>query len=109
MERFHLYASLGGGFGGARYNQTIEAEDIEEAYEYAHDLAVEEYQSYEGLHGIMNWGDCYEDAMESGFIDESTMTEDEIATYVDDMYQEEIEGWIEYYAVKDEGQDPEDY
>ena len=54
MERFHLYAGLGGGFGGARYNQTIEAEDIEEAYEYAHDLAVEEYQSYEGLHGIMN-------------------------------------------------------
>lgn len=109
MERFHLYAGLGGGFGGARYNQTIEAENIDEAYECAYELAVEEYQSYEGLHGILSWAECYEDAMESGFIDESTMTEDEIATYVDDMYQEEIEGWIEYYAVKDEGQDPEDY
>ena len=108
MERFHLYAGLGGGFGGARYNQTIEAEDIEEAYEYAHDLAVEEYQSYEGLHGIMSWGDCYEDAVESGFIDKENMTETEIYEYVDGLYQEEIESWIEYYAIKDEGQDPED-
>ena len=48
MERFHLYTGLGGGFGGARYNQTIEAEDIDEAYECAYELAVEEYQSYEG-------------------------------------------------------------
>ena len=69
MERFHLYTGLGGGFGGARYNQTIEAEDIDEAYQAAYELAVKEYQSYEGLHGIMNWGDCYEDAVESGFID----------------------------------------
>lgn len=109
MKRFHLYAGLGGGFGGARYNQTIEAEDIDEAYEAAYELAVEEYQSYEGLHDIMNWGDCYEDAVESGSIDEESMTENEIHEYVDDMYQNEIESWIEYYAIKDEGQDPENY
>ena len=109
MERFHLYAGLGGGFGGAHYNQTIEAEDIDEAYECAYELAVEEYQSYEGFHGIMNWGDCYENAVESGFIDEESMTEAEIHEYIDDLYQEEIESWIEYYVIKDEGQDPEDY
>lgn len=57
----------------------------------------------------MNWGDCYEDAVESGFIDEESMTENEIHEYIDDMYQEEVESWIEYYAIKDEGQDPEDY
>lgn len=109
MERFHLYAGLGGGFGGAHYCETIEAEDIDEAYEWAYGLAVEEYQSYEGLHGVMNWGDCYEDVIESGFINEESMTKDEIHDYVDERYQEEIEGWIEYYAIKDEGQDPEDY
>ena len=108
MERFHLYAGLGGGFGGVRYNQTIEAEDIDEARECAYDLAVEEYQMYEGLHGVMSWENCYEDASESSFINEDTMTEKEINEYVDDMYQEQIEGWIEYYAIKDEGQDPED-
>ena len=54
-------------------------------------------------------GDCYEDAVESGFIDEESMTEAEIHEYIDDLYQEEIESWIEYYAIKDEGQDPEDY
>ena len=109
MERFHLYAGLGGGFGGARYNQTIEAEDIDEACKFAYDLAVEEYQSYEGLHGVMDWDDCYEDAAESGVINEDTMTEREINKYIDDMYQEEVESWIEYYAIKYEGQNPEDY
>ena len=109
MERFYLYAGLGGGFGGARYCQSVEAENIDEAYQAAYELAVEEYQSYEGCHGIMNWGDCYEDAVESGCIDEESMTEDEIHEYIDDLYQEEIESWIEYYAVKDEGQDPEDH
>lgn len=109
MEKFHLYAGLSGGFGGAHYNQTIEAEDIDEARKFAYDLAVEEYQSYEGCHGIMNWDDCYEDAVESNFIDKETMTEKEINEYIDDMYQDQIESWIEYYAVKDEGQDPEDY
>ena len=107
IERFHLYTGLGGDFGGAHYNQTIEAKDIDEAYECAYKLAVEEYHSYEGLHGIMDWGDCYEDLVESGFIDEKSMTEDEIHDYVDARYQEEIEGWTEYYAVKNEGQDPE--
>lgn len=109
MERYHLYAGLGGGFGGAHYDRTVEAENIDEAYKFAYELAVEEYQSYEGCHGIMSWDDCYEDAIESDFIDEKTMAEDEITDYVNDMYQEEIEGWIEYYAIKDEGQDPEDY
>ena len=109
MERFHLYTGLGGNFGGAHYNQTIKAEDIDEACKFAYDLAVEEYQSYEGYHGIMDWGDYYEDAVESGVINEDIMTEREINEYIDDMYQEQIESWIEYYAIKDEGQDPEDY
>ena len=109
MERFHLYAGLGGGFGGAHYCETIEAEDIDEAREFAYQLAIEEYQSYEGCHGILSWAECYEDAVESGFIDEESMTEDEIHDYIDERYQEEIEGWIEYYAIKDEGQNPEDY
>ena len=109
MERFHLYAGLGGGFGGAHYCETVEAENIDEACEFAYELAIEEYQSYEGYHGILSWAECYEDAMESGFIGEDTMTEAEIHEYIDDMYQEEIESWIEYYAIKDEGQDPEDY
>ena len=103
MERFHLYAGLGGGFGGARYNQPIEAEYIHEACEAAYELAGEEYQSYEGLQGIMNWVDCYEDAIESGFIDEESMTEEEIHEYIDDLYQEEIESWIEYYALPANG------
>ena len=65
MERFHLYISLSSGFGGARYNQTIEAENIDETFKFACGLAVKEYQPHKSR--------------------------------------------IEYYAIKDEGQDPEDY
>ena len=43
MERFHLYTSLSSGFGRARYNQTVEAEDIDETFKFACGLAVEEY------------------------------------------------------------------
>ena len=43
MERSHLYTSLSSGFGGARYNQTIEAEDIDETFKFACGLAVKEY------------------------------------------------------------------
>ena len=43
MERFHLYTGLSSGFGGARYNQTIGAEDINETFKFACGLAIKEY------------------------------------------------------------------
>lgn len=40
---------------------------IDEALEDTYNLSVEEYQSYEGMHGVMSWEDCREDLEESGF------------------------------------------
>lgn len=87
---FEIYAGLSGGFGGASHQETDEFNSEEEALEYAYHLAIEEYQSYEGCHGILDWLDCREDLIKSGF----SYNDDD----VDARYQEEIESWIEYYV-----------
>lgn len=52
--RYKIYAGLSGGFGGATYQMTEDYASMEDALEDAYALAVEEYQSYEGCHGLMN-------------------------------------------------------
>ena len=87
MDKYNIYAGLGGGFGGANYKFTIEANSLEEAEDVAYQKAIEEYEEYEGFYGLKTWTDCAE---ESGVYDSS---------YIDDLYNDEIESWIEYYAV----------
>lgn len=88
--KYKIYAGLGGGFGGATYQMTEDYATIDEALKDSYNLSVEEYQSYEGMHGVMSWEDCREDLKESGFDydDES----------VDSRYQEELESWLSYYV-----------
>lgn len=88
---FKIYAGLS---GEASHQETDEFDSEEEALEYAHCLAIEEYQSYEVCHGILDWLDCREDLIESGF----SYNDDD----VDARYQEEIESWIEYYVEPEE-------
>lgn len=96
MPLFDVYAGMSGGFGGACFHKTEEYETIDEAVQEAYELAIEEYQSYEGCHGIMSWEDCREDLIESG---DENPTDDDVTEH----YQNEIEGWIEYYAVPHTG------
>ena len=91
MDKYNIYAGLGGSFGGANYKFTIEANSLEEAMDIAYQEAVEEYQQYEGLHGLKTWIDCAE---ELGVDIEEEDSED-----VDDLYNSEIELWIDYYAI----------
>jgi hypothetical protein len=95
---------MGGSFGGAQYHGTYEYTNIEEAALDAYLKAEEEYQSYEGCHGIMSPSDIEEDLRDSGFIDDD-MTDDEVADMVDYHYREEIESWISYYALPATGPD----
>lgn len=88
--KFRIFAGLGGGFGGAHYQGTFEYKSKEEAEQDAYEQAVEEYQSYEGYHGIMAWEDCERELME--FYYPEIPTEDDIDNY----YTEEIESWIDY-------------
>ena len=61
--KYKIYAGL----SGATYQKTEDYSSMDEALEDAYALAVEEYQSYEGCHGIMSWDDCREDLIDSGF------------------------------------------
>lgn len=89
--KFEIYAGLGGSFGGASYIETIEANTREEAEEYARQCAIDDYESYEGSHGILSRDDVFEDLIE-GF-GEEPLEED-----VDLKYMEEVERWITYYV-----------
>lgn len=95
MEKeFNIYAGLGGGFGGAEYCSTILAEDIDEASNYAYECARNKYELYEGNKGIKSWDDV---AFDLGFNLEDMTEEEEEEVF--EVYNEEVEGWICYYAV----------
>lgn len=77
---------IGFGCGYGRGYEVIEAKDENDAMHYAHDRAAENYQSFEGYHGILDWGDVKE---EYGLEDDYD---------IDNAYWEEIENTIEYWA-----------
>ena len=92
--KYNLYAGLNGGFGGANLVfKGAEYNNIEEATEAAYEYAVEEYQSYEGYHGLTSYDDIKENPEDYG-LDEDPEAED-----IDEVYTEEVENWIEYYAI----------
>ena len=97
MAWYKIYAGLGGGFGGARYQGTFECDSEDDALEDAFRMAREEYESYEGYHGILDWEECKQDCIDSGWdSDDDTVNE---------RYEEEVEGWISYYVKEASGPD----
>lgn len=97
MKQFNIYAGLGGGFGGASYRGTGEFKSFADAEQEAYELAVEEYQSYEGYHGILSWHDV---------ADENNLDYFEDSDEIDEIYNEELESWLDYYAIPtDEDED----
>lgn len=89
---YNIYAGLGGGFGGAEFCGEGEFASEEDAMEYAREQAIQEYQSYEGLHGILGPEDIREGYQNFG-LDEN-FTDEEF----EEVYNNEIESWIEYYV-----------
>lgn len=90
MPKYKIYAGLGGGFGGARYETTEEFEKEEQAEEFAWECACQQFDSYAGLHGLQS----VEDIMEEEGCDEEDAEE---------MYNEQRENWIDYYVKLDDG------
>jgi hypothetical protein len=101
MPKYRIYAGLGGGFGGANYQYTEEFVDKAEANDAAYQCAIEEYESYGGMHGLMSWEEAREEAEQSF----STGDEDdddynnEIESVAEEIYNESMEGWLDYQAV----------
>ena len=102
MQKYNIYAGLGGSFGGATYRGTGDFKSLADAEEEAYQLAVEEYESYDGYHGLLSWSDV---------ADENELNDAEDSAEIDELYIEEMESWLDYYAVlekEDEDLDPED-
>jgi predicted DNA-binding protein (MmcQ/YjbR family) len=90
--KYNIYAGLGGTLGGAQYRGTGEFENFDDAEDYAYRTAVEDYESYEGYHGILSW---YDVAQENELDPDNPDNEEEI----NELYHMEKEDWIDYYAI----------
>ena len=86
---YNIYA----GVGEANYLGTVNCDSNEEADCVAREAAIDEYDSYAGLHGIPDRGDIYDSPEDFG-LEDGYSEED-----VDEVLQEEIDSWIEYYAI----------
>jgi hypothetical protein len=103
MAKFKIYAGLGGGFGGANFRGIEDCNTIDDAEEFAYWEAVEVYQSYEGLHGLMSWDEVKEDLIVRYGTD---IDEDDIRV----AYNEEMDSWLDFYVkeVPDNYEEEED-
>ncbi len=86
MDKQLFYIEYGCGCG--QNCMIIQAKSQEAAIDYAYEKAVEDYESYEGLHGIPS----REDVAEEHEIEDSASDE------VEEIYIEERESWLDYCA-----------
>ena len=84
------------GCGCGENEEYMEFNSQKEAYEYAYQSALDDYESYEGLHGIRSMRDIAEEDFE---VDLDELDYD-TAMYIDieATYMEERESQISYYA-----------
>ncbi len=88
-RKWKIFAGLSGGFGGAHYVKTVSGTE-QEAQDEAYELAKEEYESYEGLHGLRTIDEI---------MDEDGVDHEE----AEEIYNEEMESWLEYYVKPADG------
>lgn len=102
--KYKIYAGLGGSFGGATYVDTLEFENEEHASEYAYEVAIDEYEKYEGFHGLKTYNDCIAEAekyvLEGDFASNDIYV-NKLEECAREIYNEEMERWIDYYVEED--------
>ena len=87
FERLYIIGyGLGGGFGGAQNFQVIQSDNLEQAEKESYEMACNEYEMYEGMHGLRNISQIME---EDDIEDEDEALE---------IYNEERESWLDYSA-----------
>lgn len=89
-----FFGTYGCGATNSVYNIAIDATDMEAALRFCYDNAVEDRDSYEGLHGIQSLAEIAED---EGFVVGGMSSNEE--SYIDDLYNEAIENDITYGVV----------
>lgn len=97
MAEFKIYYGLGGGFGGAKFSHIEECKTRAEAEEIAYQLAIEEYESYGGYHGLTSQEEICENLEDFG-LEEDATDED-----IWEAYMEEVNSWISYHVEEWDG------
>lgn len=87
-KKFIIFYGIGGGFGGAQNYEAIFAHSKEEANNIAYESAIEEYESYGGMHGLTS----IEDIMGQ----DEDLSEDEAR----EQYFQEMESWLDYGVLE---------
>lgn len=83
---FQIRYGLGGGFGGAGdWEDCEEAKTLEQADKIAYEYACQDYDSYDGLHGLRD----IEQIMEEDRVDEDE---------AEQIWRDERESWLDYEA-----------
>lgn len=100
MNWYRLYVSSVG--GGTICEGPFEFISKDVATQAAYDIAVEDYESFEGLHGIPDVGDIMED--KEGYNLSEDASEDECW----EVYYKQREGWLSYWAEEASGPDDKD-
>ena len=95
MLKFKVYAGLSGGFGGATHHGTYEYNSRKEAEDDARQLAIEEYESYGGYHGLYTWDSMRQEIADELYDGDIEQVDPED---VDLAYCEEVEGWLSYHV-----------
>ena len=110
MKEYNLYAGMNGSFGGPSYVGTLKIDKAFDAEQLARRMAIEIYQQYEGMNGILSYEECYENCLEQykKDIDNKSISKEDIFTIALGKYWEEVEGWIGYYVVNAEEDDLEE-
>ena len=98
MALYNIYAGLGGSFGGATYQYTSDFDNREEADTVAWEKACEIYESYEGYHGLLDYGDAIKEYCEDNDLDEVNLNENDYEE-INEIYGSYRESWMEYYAI----------
>ena len=100
MNWYRLYISSVG--GGTVCEGPLEFSSKDIATQAAYDMAVEDYESFEGLHGIPDVGDIMED--KEGYNLSEDASEDECW----EAYYEQRESWLNYWVEEASGPDDKD-
>lgn len=95
--KYNIYCGL----TSMDYVGTTDCENLDAALDYAYEMAVEEYESYAGYHGIPSWEELEQEILDEfdAEIEAGEYDESDIESYTQDRWNEEIQNWIQYTAI----------
>jgi hypothetical protein len=101
MQRYRIFAGLGGGFGGAHYLYTEEFKTEQDANDAAYMEACDIYESQEGC-GIDGWKEFMDEARqnisEEDFVDDESSYESALEEWATQASAEARESWVDWNA-----------